>query len=345
MNAVDVPVERAEKEMLLSREKDTMQAAVLVAPRRFELQEVPVPTPNADEVVFKVEGCGVCASSIPVFEGREWFTYPAQAGSPGHEAWGYVTAVGSQVRHLKVGDRIVALSYNGYSEFDKALALQAVKIPNTEDHMPGEALGCAMNIFHRSDIQRGQTVAVIGAGFLGALLIQLAKGAGASVIALSARQHSLEVAKDFGADHTVLMDDHYGIIEHVKTLTDGQFCDRVIEATGKEWPLNLAAELCMERGKLIIAGYHQDGMRSVNIQLWNWRGLDVINAHERDPKVYVQGMQAAVAAVSERIITPDKLYTLYTLDQIQQAFEDLIHRPTGFTKAVIVNKNGNTHKN
>jgi hypothetical protein len=55
---------------------------------------------------------------------------------------------------------------------------------------------------------------------------------------------------------------------------------------------DLAGELCAERGRLVIAGYHQDGMRQVNVQLWNWRGIDVINAHERDPQAYVDGMRA-----------------------------------------------------
>ena len=95
----------------------------------------------------------------------------------------------------------------------------------------------------------------------------------------------------------VKLDDHWQIIEKVKELTGGKFCERVIECTGKEWPLNLAGELTAERGKLIIAGFHQDGMRSVNVQLWNWRGLDVINAHERDPKMYLSGIAEAVKAV------------------------------------------------
>ena len=79
------------------------------------------------------------------------------------------------------------------------------------------------------------------------------------------------------------MHDHWQIIERVRELTGGTFCDRVIEAVGKQWPLDLAAELTREGGRLVIAGYHQDGPRQVNMQLWNWRGFDVVNAHERDP--------------------------------------------------------------
>jgi len=87
---------------------------------------------------------------------------------------------------------------------------------------------------------------------------------------------------------------------------------------------------------LIIAGFHQDGMRQVNIQLWNWRGLDVINAHERDPQEYLKGMRQTVEAVEQGIIDPDKLYThTFTLDNIQDAFNCLTSRPDGFVKALI----------
>ena len=141
------------------------------------------------------------------------------------------------------------------------------------------------------------------------------------VIALSRRPFSLEFAKQAGADETLLMDDHWKILEQVKALTDGKWCERVIECTGLEWPLNLAGEMTAERGRLVIAGYHQDGMRQVNVQLWNWRGLDVINAHERDPKVYIEGIRGAVDWMVKGIIDPRPLYThRFTLDKIMDAY-------------------------
>jgi threonine dehydrogenase-like Zn-dependent dehydrogenase len=167
--------------------------------------------------------------------------------------------------------------------------------------------------------------------------VQLAKAAGAKVIAVSQRDYSLQIAKECGADEVIKMDDHWRIIEDVKKLTNGNFCERVIECTGKEWPLNLAGELTAERGKLIIAGFHQDGMRQVNIQLWNWRGLDVINAHERDPKMYLNGMEEAVKTVTEGFLDPLPLYTHnFSLNQISEAFKMLETRPDGFMKALII---------
>ena len=91
----------------------------------------------------------------------------------------------------------------------------------------------------------------------------------------------------------------------------------MIEAVGQQWPLDLAGELTAERGRLVIAGYHQDGPRQVNMQLWNWRGLDVINAHERDPAVYLAGMRDAAEAVAGGRLDPGTLYTnTYTLEAL-----------------------------
>ncbi len=323
----------------LPKEKiTTMRAAVIETPQHLKIKQVDLPEPSPTQVRIKMQGCGLCASNIPIWQGREWFSYPVAAGNPGHEGWGLVDAIGEQVSQAKVGDRVAAITYNAYAEYDLAEADALVKLPAAfnEIPFPGEPLGCAINIFKRSDIQAGQTVAIIGVGFLGALLIQLAKHAGARVIALSQRDYSLQVAEECGADAIIKLDDHWQIIEKVKNLTDGTFCPRVIECTGKEWPLNLAGELTGERGKLIIAGYHQDGMRSVNVQLWNWRGLDVINAHERDPKIYLQGMQEAVEAVLSGRINPQPLYThTYPFEEIAEAFQVLENRPDRFMKALI----------
>jgi len=316
----------------------TMRAAILTAPQNIEIKEVPLPEPGPTQVRIKMEGCGLCASNIPVWQGREWFSYPVAAGNPGHEGWGVVDAIGADVTDVAVGERVAAITYNAYAEYDLSEADAVIKLPATLAGIPfpGEPLGCAINIFKRSDIQAGQTVAILGIGFLGALLVQLAEYAGARVIALSQRDFSLDMAEAAGADEIVKLDDHYQIIEKVKSLTNGKFCERVIECTGKEWPLNLAGELTAERGKLIIAGFHQDGMRSVNVQLWNWRGLDVINAHERDPKIYLSGMQEAVEAVETGRMNPQPLYThTFPLENISEAFQMLQNRPDGFMKALI----------
>jgi threonine dehydrogenase-like Zn-dependent dehydrogenase len=259
-------------------------------------------------------------------------------GQLGHEGWGRVDAVGRDVKEFRVGQRVAFLSNNAYAEYDVAKEDQVVALPPELDDQPfpAEPLGCAVNIFRRSGIEPGQTVAIVGIGFLGALLTQLATGAGARVIAISRRAFSLDVARAAGAAHVIEMNDHYRIIEEFKGLTNGRFCDVVIEAVGKQWPLDLSAELTRERGRLIVAGYHQDGPRQVNMQLWNWRGLDVINAHEREAAVYLRGMREAVEAVVAGRMKPGPLYTrTFDLEQLGDALDMTRRRPDGFLKALI----------
>ena len=315
-----------------------MRAAVVEGAGRIAVHMVARPTPGPGQVRLRLEGCGVCASNLGPWSAPEWMRFPTQPGELGHEAWGVIDALGDGVTGLAIGNRAAALTYAGYAEFDLADAAAVVTLPDalSGQPFPGEPLGCAMNIFRRADIQPGQTVAIVGIGFLGAILTRLATDAGARVIAISRRPFSLDVARAMGAVETIAMDDHGAIIARVQTLTEGVFCDRVIEAVGKQWPLDLAAELTRERGKLIVAGYHQDGPRQVNMQLWNWRGLDVINAHERDPAIYMQGLREAVDAVASGRLDPAPLYThTYPLDRLDAALDATRDRPDGFLKALV----------
>lgn len=315
-----------------------MRAAVVVEPGKIRLDEVNIPEPGQGQVRVRLEGCGVCASNLSPWEGQPWFNYPMEPGGLGHEGWGYVDAVGPGVSSIKHGDRVAIFSNHAYAEYDVTSADSVVRLPESLKGrpFPGEPLGCALNIFRRSGIEAGQTVSIIGIGFLGALLTRLASNAGARVIAVSRRPFSLDIAKSMGAAEVIPMDDHWQIIEKVKSLTGEQFCDVTVEAVGKQWPLDLAAELTRERGRLIVAGYHQDGPRQINMQLWNWRGLDVINAHERDPRIYINGLQAAVDAVTAGQINPVPLFThIFPLDQLDDALNMTRDRPDGFMKALV----------
>jgi len=304
-----------------------MKAAVIAASRRLEVVSTGLPSPAPGQVRVRLEGCGVCASNLPVWEGREWFTYPLDPGAPGHEGWGVVDALGDGVEGIREGERVAFLSGRAYAEYDLAQSDALVRIPDSFTKFPGEALGCAMNIFRRSEIEPSHTVAVIGAGFLGNLLVQLAKSAGARVVAISRRESARELARACGADETLSLD---------QAWHSGKY-ERVIECVGTQQPLDLATNIIAERGRLIIAGYHQDGPRQINMQQWNWLGIDVVNAHERNPRNYVRGMQDAVEAVIAGRIDPTPLLThSYALDELGKALDHVEERPDGFVKGTVL---------
>lgn len=316
----------------------TMSAAVFGGDGRIRVERLPLPLTAPDQVRVRLEGCGICASNLPVWAGQPWFEYPLAPGAPGHEGWGEIESLGDQVDGWRVGERVALLSGNAYAEYDVAPASALTRLPGALSGrpVPGEPMACAMNIFRRSDIRAGQRVAVVGVGFIGGLLIQLARNAGAEVIALSRRTYALDAARRCGAGTTLTTDDMYAAIGAVQELTGGVGCERVIEAAGEQSTLDIASAISAEGGRLIIAGYHQNGPRQVDMQQWNWRGLDVINAHERDPAVAARGLDEAVQALAEGRIDPYPLLTHdFPLDGMETAFHMLDQRPDGFMKATV----------
>jgi threonine dehydrogenase-like Zn-dependent dehydrogenase len=317
-----------------------MRAALLAKPRKTLLVKTEIPKPGPGNVRVRLEGCGLCSSILPAWEGRSWFRYPFEAGEPGHEGWGVIDEVGSSIDKNRIGERVAVVSYNALAEYDIAPADAVVPMPTPlmDLPFPGEALGCAMNVFGRSDIQAQQTVAIVGIGFLGALLCKLASYSGANVIAITRRPYALAIAQQSGAAHTITLGDRWETTaQTIINITDGRGCDRVIEAVGIQETLDLASEVVCPRGRLIIAAYHQDGLRRVNMQQWNWRGIDVINAHERDIHTYAQGMRTAIEAIANGIINPVGLYThRFALDEIDEAVQTMRERPDGFMKALVI---------
>lgn len=95
--------------------------AVLTRPGHFELQSHVLPLCQADQVTVRLEGCGVCASSLPLWQGREWFQYPLPPGVPGHEGWGEIVALGRRAvminPALELGKKVTCLGGAAFAQF------------------------------------------------------------------------------------------------------------------------------------------------------------------------------------------------------------------------------------
>jgi threonine dehydrogenase-like Zn-dependent dehydrogenase len=315
-----------------------MRAARLAGPGQIVMEETALPEPGAGEVRIRLEGCGVCASNLTPWAGAEWMQYPLEPGAMGHEGWGVVDALGDGVSGVQVGDRVAALSYKSYAEYDVAAADAIVPLPSVLDGkpFPGEPLGCAMNIFRRSGISAGQTVAIVGIGFLGALLTRLASDAGARVIAISRRPFSLDVAKEMGAHELIPMDDHWRIIERVKELTGGTFADRVIEAVGKQWPLDLAAEITRSAGGWWWPAITRTGRARSTCSSGTGAGWTSSTPTSATRRCTSTASAPPWTRSPAGGLDPSSLYTHgYALDELGRALDDTRDRPDGFLKALV----------
>lgn len=307
-------------------------AVSLVGAGRIQMRDREFREPGRGEVRVRLEGCGICASNLGPWAGPEWMSFPTPPGDLGHEGWGTIDALGDGVDGWQRGQRVACLFYRSYAAYDVGPASHLVAIPAAlaGKPVPGEPLGCAINIAARSALAPGQRVAIVGVGFLGALLIQLAKSAGAHVTAVSRRGFARQVAERCGADQIFAADGGW------PDGLQGESFDCAIEATGKQAPLDLAAALVRIRGRLVIAGYHQDGPRQVDMQSWNWRGIDVVNAHEREPSVYVDGIRKAVGLLATGRLDLEGLIThSFPLAELGEALNATRDRPDGFLKAVV----------
>jgi len=177
----------------------------------MHLEEVPVPSPKADELLIKVSAAGVNPVDYKIREGQ----YPAvrEDALPltlGREVAGTVAEVGSAVTAFKPGDEVFAMigADGGYAEYARVKATNADRIPDQIDAVTAAAIPLAaltawQALFDHGDLQANQCVLIHGgSGGVGHFAIQLAKATGAEVYATGSKA-SLAFMKQLGADHVI----------------------------------------------------------------------------------------------------------------------------------------------
>ena len=313
-----------------------MKQSVLVGPRKSKIMDMPIPEVGPNDVLIKVKACGVCASELAVWQGNG--KYPAKIG---HEIVGDIAKVGSMVEGLKPGMRVTGLIYHAFAEYAITPQNQVIQIPDgiPYEQALGEPLSCIISGARRTEIELGDTVAIVGLGFMGMLMLQCIRLKGcAKLIAIDLRKEARDLALKLGADEVL----HPSEVPDSLKLTEwddqgkGYGVDIAVEATGSQAGLTLAGEMVDTHGVLSIVGYHQKGPRSVDVELWNWKALTVINAHERRVDYQMDCMRRGLDLLAAGRLDMESLIThRYTLEQLDNAFQDLQDKPAGFMKAIV----------
>lgn len=201
---------------------------------KLTLEEIETPTPKADEVLIRVAAAGINYADTMMRAGN-YLTKPDLPFTLGYEAAGTIEAVGENVEHLKIGQRVLATtSSGGYAEYATAKASVTMPIPDELGFGESTALLVqgltALGLLNETRI--GQTILIhAAAGGVGTLLVQLAKHKGLKVIGTASSEQKLEMVASLGADAAINYSEDDWTDEVLKA-TDGKGVDWLIEMVG-----------------------------------------------------------------------------------------------------------------
>lgn len=267
-----------------------MKAAVFYKKEDLRIEDIPMPkVKNEDDVVIKVRACGICGTDMHIFDGDEGAA-PTPAGTVlGHEFAGEVVEVGAAVKAVKVGDRVcvdpnwlcntcdfcregighfcenmkgIGTTINGgFAEYCVVPQSQVYAFDESISFAQAamtEPVACCLHGIDMCDIIPGATVAVIGGGMIGLLMMQLAKLKGASkLILIEPIAAKREIAKTLGADITI-----DPITEDVSTVLQENGITRistVIECVGKTATMKQAVAIAGKKSTVMLFGLTRPG--------------------------------------------------------------------------------------
>jgi 2-desacetyl-2-hydroxyethyl bacteriochlorophyllide A dehydrogenase len=316
-----------------------MKIAILSAPQTFEIADYPIPTIQSDEVLVRVSACGVCTSELDMWEGKAGpDIYPRY---PGHEVSGIVEKVGEDVRTLQPGDAVgVWATGNGFAEYVAVKAEYCYPAGDVPlDLALAEPIACAVNAVEMANLSLSDDVVIIGAGFMGNLVQKLVSLQGPrNLIVADVRKDALERAKQLGASHVVDITQE-NLPEKVKELTEGRGADASFEVTGVQAPLQMLGDVTRMSGKVVIVGYHQGGLRQINLAYWNWMAFQILNAHFRDIQAIQRGMRIGMRLLTSGRLSLDGLVThRFSLADVNEAFRIAHEKPVGFVKSTVISQ-------
>jgi L-iditol 2-dehydrogenase len=305
-------------------------------PGRFEVVDEPVPMIGRDDVLLRVAACGVCTSELDMWRGLAG--HAAYPWYPGHEVSGTVDAVGEDVTTLVPGERVAAwVTTRGYADYVAVRAEYCSRALDVPLRLAlGEPLACAVNIVELAEVALADDVVIIGAGFMGLLVLELVQLRGPrNVIVADTREDALERGRKMGAAHVVDVS-RESLKDAVLGLTDGAGADVTFEMTGAQDALTAAGDVARMSGTVVIGGYHQGDPRTIPLAEWNWMAFKIANAHFRDVSTIIRGMRRGMRLLTSGRVSMEGLVTHpFDLDHIDDAFRTAVERPDGFVKATV----------
>ena len=243
-------------------------------PEKLMYEDVPLPSPGPGQARIKVQAVGVNFIDVYFRTGLYKTTVPF---TPGMEASGVVDAVGEGVKNVGPGDRVAyAMNMGSYAEFALANAWQLVKIPESMD-FPAAAAAMLQGMtahylaFSTYPLRNGETALIhAAAGGVGLLLVQIAKRIGAKVIATTGTDAKAQLAREAGADYTLVYEKQDFETE-CKSITGGRGVDVVYDSVGRT-TFEKSLNCLRRRGMMVLFGQSSGPVPPIDLGILNVKG-------------------------------------------------------------------------
>jgi NADPH2:quinone reductase len=311
-----------------------IQVKKVGGPEALELVELPVPEPKPSEAVVKVRASGVNFVDVYYREGRYKAEVPFVAGQEGA---GDVVAVGSDVKNVKVGDRVAWTMLLGtYAEYAAAPADRLVKIPDGVDYRQAAAamlqgMTAHYLLYDTYPLKKGETALIhAAAGGVGLLLVQMAHNIGARVIGTVSTEEKAKLARGAGADEIILYT-RVDFEAETKRLTDGKGVQVVYDSVGKT-TFEKGLNVLRPRGYMVLYGGSSGAVPSFDPIVLTQKGslfltrpsLGAYIATRQELEQRAHAVFGMIAAGKLKL----RIEHLYPLKDAAQAHRDLEERKT-----------------
>lgn len=303
---------------------------------KLEITDVDRPQVSSGTVLLRTLACGICRTDLHVSCGVAY--HPDLPHIPGHEPAGEIVEIGKGVTGWAIGDRavpylfeysaekdaktdatkmelsVLGVTRNGaFAEYFLARAENLVRIP---DGVPPEFAGLAscagvtaIHAIDRACIARNERLAIIGAGGIGALIIQILRPQSIHVTAIDLRRENLELAKSEGADEALLVQD-------VLDTPELAF-DRVIDMVGNSKSTSLAEWIVRDKGRIVIVGEESQSV-DIDTATIAQRELEIVGSRNGS----MADVAKALELMSQGILVP-RIDQVIKLDDVNVALDTM----------------------
>ena len=269
-------------------------------PESLVFEEIPSPEPGPGEVVIAIKAASVNFPDVLIIENK-YQIKPPLPFSPGSECSGVVQAVGADVRRVKPGDRVMAVTtYGSFAEQVKTDESRVLPIPTGMDFETAAAFTLTYGtsdhaLADRAALTKGEVLLALGAsGGVGIAAIEIGKALGARVITCASSQDKLQVCREHGADEAIDYA-HEDLRKRIGVLTEGKGIDVVYDAVGGA-VTELALRSTAWRGRLLVVGFASGEIPRIPLNLALLKGCSIVGVFwgdfaRREPGRFAERIQ------------------------------------------------------